>query len=29
MKMNLEWAGEVRSMLSRAGTNSPFCTVPD
>lgn len=24
-----EWADEVRSMLARAGTNSPFCKVPD
>lgn len=24
-----EWASEVRSMLPRAGINSPFCKVPD
>lgn len=24
-----EWAAEVREMLPRAGTNSPFCKRPD
>lgn len=28
-KTDREWAEDVRSMLPRAGTNSPFCKVPD
>lgn len=28
-KSDPEWAGEVRSMVARAGINSPFCKVPD
>lgn len=28
-KTDQEWANEVRSLIPRAGVNSPFCKIPD